>query len=75
MTKKELEQQIRDFTITSIRLANSMTKMRDAKRDIEKKAQANEGELTPDEAARHTILAGLYDKAYGGIVKALDKFP
>lgn len=75
MTKKELEQQIRDFTITSIRLANSMTKMRDAKRDIEKKAQDNEGELTPDEAARHTILAGVYDKAYGEIVKALDKFP
>ena len=75
MTKKELEQQIREFTITTIRLANSMTKMRDAKRDIEKKAQDNEGELTPDEAARHTILAGLYDKAYGEIVKALDKFP
>lgn len=75
MTKKELEQQIRDFTITTIRLANSMTKMRDAKRDIEKKAQDNEGEITPDEAARHTILAGLYDKAYGEIVKALNKFP
>lgn len=75
MTKKELEQQIRDFTITSMRLANSMVKMRDAKRDIEKKAQDNEGELTPDEAARHTILAGLYEKAYGEIVKALNKFP
>lgn len=75
MTKKELEQQIRDFTITTIRLANSMTKMRDAKKDIEKKAQDNEGELTPDEAARHTILASLYDKAYGEIVKALNKFP
>ena len=75
MTKKELEQQLREFTITSLRLANSMTKMRDAKRAIEQRAQDNEGELTPDEAARHTILDNLYEKSYKEIVKALNKFP
>lgn len=56
MTKKELEQQCRDFQISSRKLANTLQKLKASIQKIEKDAQANQGELTQEEAYRHTKI-------------------
>ena len=75
MTKKELEQQCRDFQISSRKLANTLHKLRESIQKIESNAQANQGELTQEEAYRHTKLQNIMDKTYEDIAGTLALFP
>lgn len=75
MTKKELEQQCRDFQISSRKLANTLQKLRESIQKIENDAQANQGELTQEEAYRHTTLQNIMDKTYEDIAGTLAMFP
>lgn len=75
MTKKELEQQCRDFQISSRKLANTLQKLKASIQKIEKDAQANQGELTQEEAYRHTKLKQIMDKTYEDIAETFALFP
>lgn len=75
MTKKELEQQCRDFQISSRKLANTLQKLKASIQKIEKDAQANQGELTQEEAYRHTKLQQIMDKTYEDIAETFALFP
>ena len=72
MTRKELEQQCRQFQITSRQLAN---KLRDSIEKIEQEAKKHGGELAPMEAMRHEKLYQLYNKTYEDIAGTLAMFP
>lgn len=75
MTKKELEQQCRDFQISSRKLAQTLQKLRESIQKIEAEAEANQGEMTQEEAYRHTTLQSLMDKTYEDIAGTLALFP
>lgn len=75
MTKKELEQQCRDFQITSRKLANTLQKLKASIQKIESDAQANQGELTQEEAYRHTKLQQIMNKTYEDIAETFALFP
>lgn len=75
MTKKELEQQCRDFQISSRKLAQTLQKLRESIQKIEAEAEANQGEMTQEEAYRHTTLQSLIDKTYEDIAGTLALFP
>jgi peptidoglycan hydrolase CwlO-like protein len=75
MTKKELDQQCRDFQISSRKLANTLQKLKASIQKIESDAQANQGELTQEEAYRHTKLQKIMDKTYEDIAGTLALFP
>lgn len=75
MTKKELEQQCRQFQITSRQLANTLHKLRDSIEKIEAEAKEHGGELAPMEAMRHEKLYQLYNKTYEDIAGTLALFP
>lgn len=75
MTKKELEQQCRDFQISSRKLANTLHQLRESIQKIESDAKANQGELTQEEAYRHTKLQNIMDKTYKDIARTLALFP
>lgn len=75
MTRKELEQQCRQFQITSRQLANTLHKLRDSIEKIEQKAKEHGGELAPMEAMRHEKLYQLYNKTYEDIAGTLAVFP
>lgn len=75
MTKKELEQQCRDFQISSRKLANTLQKLKASIQKIENDAQANQGELTQEEAYRHTKLQQIMDKTYEDIAETFALFP
>lgn len=75
MTKKELEQQCRQFQITSRQLANTLHKLRDSIEKIEQEAKEHGGELAPMEAMRHEKLYQLNNKTYEDIAGTLALFP
>lgn len=75
MTKKELEQQCRDFQISSRKLAQTLQKLRESIQKIEDEAEAHQGEMTQEEAYRHTTLQSLMDKTYEDIAGTLALFP
>lgn len=75
MTKKELEIESRTFVIAGMKLARTLERLKKSIEAIEKKAQENEGELTPDEATRHEILRRLYWNTYEEVGKVLNTFP
>lgn len=75
MTRKELEQQCRQFQITSRQLANTLHKLRDSIEKIEAEAKEHGGELAPMEAMRHEKLYQLYNKTYEDIAGTLALFP
>lgn len=75
MTKKELQQQCRDFQISSRKLAQTLQKLRESIQKIEAEAEANKGEMTQEEAYRHTTLQSLRDKTYEDIAGTLALFP
>lgn len=75
MTKKELEQQCRDFQISSRKLANTLQKLKASIQKIENDAQANQGELTQEEAYRHTKLQQIMGKTYEDIAETFALFP
>lgn len=75
MKKRELETLIREFKISSLKLAKTMERLRDSKQAIEKRAQENDGEISKDDAVRHEILARLFEQSYEEIVDAMNKFP
>lgn len=75
MKKRELETLIREFKISSLKLARTMERLRDAKQAIEKRAQENEGEISKEDAVRHEILARLFEQSYEEIANTLSKFP
>lgn len=75
MTKKELEQQCRDFQISSRKLANTLQKLKASIQKIESDAKANQGELTQEEAYRHTKLQQIMDKTYEDIAETFALFP
>lgn len=75
MTKKELQQQCRDFQISSRKLAQTLQKLRESIQKIEAEAEANQGEMTQEEAYRHTTLQTLMDKTYEDIAGTLALFP
>lgn len=75
MKKRELEALIREFKISSLKLARIMERLRDAKQAIEKRAQENDGEISKDDAVRHEILARLFEQSYEEIADAMNKFP
>lgn len=75
MTRKELEQQCRQFQISSRQLANTLHKLRDSIEKIEAEAKKHGGELAPMEAMRHEKLYQLYNKTYEDIAGTLALFP
>lgn len=75
MKKRELETLIREFKISSLKLAKTMERLRDAKQAIEKRAQENEGEISKEDAVRHEILARLFEQSYEEIADTISKFP
>lgn len=75
MKKREFEALIREFKISSLKLARAMERLRDAKQAIEKRAQENDGEISKDDAVRHEILARLFEQSYKEIADAMNKFP
>lgn len=75
MTKKELQQQCRDFQISSRKLAQTLQKLRESIQKIEAEAEANQGEMTQEEAYRHTTLQTLMNKTYEDIAGTLALFP
>lgn len=75
MTKRELEKQCRDFQISSRKLAQTLQKLKASIKKIEDKAKAHQGEITQEEAYRHTILQNIMDKTYEDIAGTLAMFP
>lgn len=75
MKKRELETLIREFKISSLKLARTMERLRDAKQAIEKRAKENDGEITKEDAVRHEILSNLFEQSYKEIADTLSKFP
>lgn len=75
MTKKELEQQCRQFQITGRQLANTLQQLRASIRKIEEEAKKNDGELSPTEAMRHETLQNLYTKTYDDVAGTFVMFP
>lgn len=75
MTKRELQQQCRDFQITSRKLAQTLQKLKASIKKIEDEAEAHQGEMTQEEAYRHTTLQTLYNKTYEDIAGTLALFP
>lgn len=75
MTMKELESQCRSFQIASRQLANTLHKLRDSIEKIEDEAKAHQGEMTQEEAYRHTTLQNIMDKTYEDIAGTLALFP
>lgn len=75
MTKKELEQQCRQFQITGRQLANTLQQLRASIRKIEEEAKKNDGELSPTEAMRHETLQNLYTKTCDEVAGTFVMFP
>lgn len=75
MTKADLLKQVVAFRATASTLANSLHRIRQAIEEIEQCAQINMGELSQEDAKRHTVLQDLYDDAYEDIAEILNKFP
>lgn len=75
MTKKELEQQCRQFQITGRQLANTLQQLRASIRKIEEEAKKNDGELSPTEAMRHETLQNLYTKTCDDVAGTFVMFP
>lgn len=75
MTKADLLKQVVAFRATASTLATSLHRLRQAIEEIEEGAQKNMGELSEQDAKRHTVLQSLYDDAYKEIVEVLNKFP
>lgn len=75
MTKRELEKQCRDFQISSRKLAQTLQKLKASIKKIEDEAKAHQGEMTQEEAYRHTILQNIMDKTYEDIAGTLAMFP
>lgn len=75
MTKKELQQQCRDFQISSRKLAQTLQKLKASIKKIEDEAKAHQGEMTQEEAYRHTTLQNIMDKTYEDIAGTLALFP
>ena len=75
MTKKELEQQCRQFQITGRQLANTLQQLRESIRKIEEEAKKNDGELSPTEAMRHETLQNLYTKTCDDVAGTFVMFP
>ena len=75
MTKKELEAQCRSFQITGRQLAQTLQKLKASIQKIEDEAKANQGEMTQEEAYRHTTLQTIMDKTYEDIAGTLAMFP
>lgn len=75
MTKKELEQQCRDFQLSSRKLAQTLQKLKASIQKIEDEAEAHQGEMTQEEAYRHTTLQTIMDKTYEDIAGTLAMFP
>ena len=64
MTKADLLKQVVAFRATASTLAISLHRLRQAIEEIEQGAQINMGELSQEDAKRHTVLQGLYEYAY-----------
>ena len=75
MTKRELEKQCRDFQISSRKLAQTLQKLKASIKKIEDEAKAHQGEMTQEEAYRHTTLQNIMDKIYEDIAGTLAMFP
>lgn len=75
MTRKELEKQCRDFQISSRKLAQTLKKLKASIKKIEDEAEAHQGEMTQEEAYRHTTLQNIIDKTYEEIAGTLALFP
>ena len=75
MTKKELEQQCRQFQIIGRQLANTLQQLRASIRKIEEEAKKNDGELSPTEAMRHETLQNLYTKTCDDVAGTFVMFP
>lgn len=75
MTKRELEKQCRDFQISSRKLAQTLQKLKASIKKIEDEAKAHQGEMTQEEAYRHTTLKNIMDKTYEDIAGTLAMFP
>ena len=75
MTKRELEKQCRDFQISSRKLAQTLQKLKASIKKIEDEAEAHQGEMTQEEAYRHTTLHNIMDKTYEDIAGTLAMFP
>ena len=75
MTKKELQQQCRDFQISSRKLAQTQQKLKASIKKIGDEAEAHQGEMTQEEAYRHTTLQTLMNKTYEDIAGTLALFP
>lgn len=75
MTKRELEKQCRDFQISSRKLAQTLQKLKASIKKIEEEAEAHQGEMTQEEAYRHTTLQNIMDKIYEDIAGTLAVFP
>lgn len=75
MTKRELEKQCRDFQISSRKLAQTLQKLKASIKKIEDEAKAHQGEMTQEEAYRHTTLKNIMDKTYEDIAETLALFP
>lgn len=74
MTKKELEGEKRAFVLAAKKLARTTSRLRKAIKDIEKKAEENEGEMTMQDAVRHEILHRLYLSVYEDVEIVLLEF-
>ena len=75
MTKRELEKQCRDFQVSSRKLAQTLQKLKASIKKIEDEAKAHQGEMTQEEAYRHTTLQNIMDKTYEEIAETLAVFP
>ena len=75
MTKRELEKQCRDFQISSRKLAQTLQKLKASIKKIEDEAKTHQGEMTQEEAYRHTTLQNIMDKTYEDIAGTLAMFP
>lgn len=75
MTKRELEKQCRDFQVSSRKLVQTLQKLKASIKKIEDEAKAHQGEMTQEEAYRHTTLQNIMDKTYEDIAGTLAMFP
>lgn len=75
MTIRELEKQCRDFQVSSRKLAQTLQKLKASIKKIEDEAKAHQGEMTQEEAYRHTTLQNIMDKTYEDITGTLAMFP
>ena len=75
MTKREFEKQCRDFQVSSRNLAQTLQKLKASLKKIEDEAKAHQGEMTQEEAYRHTTLQNIMDKTYEDIAGTLAMFP